>query len=423
MENLVKKVTGIEFLTGERNKNDASKVVRENLIKPYVSKNWKRHEKALVKGTDLGIPFYNSKNDTMYILFGDTFSVNRQRGSVMAISRDYDLSDGLTFDGYYNKNNDGYADELITTVLDKTWQTEDTKIPQGGIEIDGNVYIFYEAIRCWAPVGRWFVNYQNVLKSTDNCKTFEKVYDLTWFPETSGEYFEIAKKFAEQDMNLNDSGVTIDNKEDRKAPYFAQMYPVDGMDGYVYLFGRKAGRQHGIKSARVKKENIEIFTEYEYYLGNDKSQNPIWVKGYEGLKALDNDEVGFVLATNEDEPTSNMSVMFNKYLNKWMLVYFRPEKVDENGNKIYTNSVGFRLSDVPYGNYGEYHTILTEEFFKEGDHYAFMEAKWNYDKPASPFYGAFVHEKYTEENGKTFYLILSLAGAIYNSILLKVELE
>ena len=262
-----------------------------------------------------------------------------------------------------------------------------------------------------------------MLKSTDNCKTFEKVYDLTWFPEVSGEYFENSKRFATQDMELKDTDIKIDRIEDRLAPYFAQIFPVDGNDGYIYLFGRRAGRQHGIKSARVKKENIEIFTEYEYYLGNDKEGSPIYKKGYEGLKELNNDTVGFILASNEDEPTSNMSVMFNKYLNKWMLVYFRPEKVDEEGNLIYPNSIGFRLSDVPYGNYGEYHQILTEEFFKEEDHFAFMEAKWNYNGKASPFYGAFVHEKYTEENGKSFYIILSLVGAIYNSVLLKVELE
>ena len=38
MKNLVKKVTGIEFLTGSRYHDDTSKVVRENLIHPYVSK-------------------------------------------------------------------------------------------------------------------------------------------------------------------------------------------------------------------------------------------------------------------------------------------------------------------------------------------------------------------------------------------------
>ena len=106
MKSLVKKVSSVELLTGKRNKNDASELVRENLIAPYVSKNWQKHENALVQGTDLGIPFYNSKNNTMYVLFGDTFGRTKPksktveeddahwRSSVMAISKDYDLSDG-----------------------------------------------------------------------------------------------------------------------------------------------------------------------------------------------------------------------------------------------------------------------------------------------------------------------------------------
>ena len=423
---LIKKVSGVEFLTGRM-------YSRKELTDTEVivdSDNHAKFPEAEVCGTDLGVPFYNSKNDTMYLLFGDTFGprgsgITKWRSSVMSYSTDYDLKDGLTFDGWFSDQNGLYA----TAVSEgKHYPREElkerTKIPQGGIEVNGTVYIYYESIRTWGKPGTWYVNYQGVLKSTDNCKTFERVPDLTWFTSTTDEHFEYAKYSATWDYWGNDTDAVIDRAEEREAPYFAQCYPVDGKDGYVYIFGRKAGRQNGVKVARVKYEDIEKFSEHEYYAGNDKEGNPIWIKGYEGLKAINNDTVGFILASNENEPTSNMSVMYNEYLGKWMFVYFRPAVEDENGNKIYDNSLGFRLSDVPYGNYGEYHQIFDKSFFtKDGVHHSFMGVDWVFTRPNSVFYSAFIHEKYTEEKGKVFYLIVSITNPIYNSILMKVELE
>ena len=459
-DSAIANVEGVELITG-----DYSAAINASGSKYlYESRNHKNLRDDDIGGTDLGIPFYNSKNDTMYILYGDTYGTGRAetesgeddsrnwRSSVMAISKDYDLSDGLTYDGWWRGGSD-QAEAVIegkhlptggdTGTIKKG--TERTKIPQGGIEVNGVVYIYYESIRNFGTAGTWRVNYQGVIKSTDNCQTFERVPDLTWFPDIDnhGDYaiYSAAESWAdatntdvqsEDDITpqmLADAKAKIPNAEERNAPYFAQCYPVDGNDGYVYIFGRRAGRQHGIKVARVSYENIEKFDEHEYYTGNDKDGNPIWVKGLDGLKALDNDTVGYVLASGKDEPASNMSVMWNEYLGKWMLFYFRPAIfANGNGVQLYPPMVCFRLSDTVWGNYGELHEVMEGDFFtrqgsKNASGFIGMDAdsSFTFSKELS-FYAGFVHEKYQEQNGKVFYFIATIAG-VYNSALFKVTLN
>ncbi len=447
-DSIVKKVSGVEFLTGKR----TATVKETGKTFYYESKNLLKFPDDDVCGTDGGEIFYNSKTDTTFILFGDSYAAGKMnaageapdrqwRSNLLAMTKDTDASDGISFDGWF-RGNKGKACAIVEgkhlpVPECKEHGYERTKIPMGGIEINGTVYVYYESIRYFLRGGFWKVNYGGVIKSTDNCKTFERVPDLTWFPSVTDQ-FDYALVSATQSWEDTDKQPEVNKKtiaaakkkisraDERVAPYFAQCYPLDGKDGYVYIFGRRGGRQHGIKMMRVRYENIEKFDEHEYYLGNDKNGDPIWEKGYEGLAKLNNDEVGYVLASNEDEPASNMSAMWNEYLGKWMLVYYRPKRVDEEGKEIYPASIGFRLSDVPYGNYGEYHTIIDPEFYVKDDHYGFLGFEWSYGEPyvaTAVFYGAFVHEKYTEEKGKVFYLIHAIAPPVYNCVLIKIELK
>ena len=458
-DDLVLSVDGVELITG-----DNPYVVGENdTTFVYTSRNHKNFRVDDVGGTDLGVPFYNSVTDEMYLLFGDTYgaSSSNWRSSVMAISKDYNLSDGLTFDDWWRGTSRQAAAVIEGKHFDSSYcianGTERTKIPQGGIEVNGTVYIFYESIRNFGAGGTWRVNYQGVIKSTDNCQTFERVHDLTWFNIT--DHFNYALYSAAEDwvdatnidvqtekditpQMLEEAREKISRAEERNAPYFSQCYPVDGKDGYVYVFGRKGGRQHGIKVARVAYENIEDFEYYEYFCGNedDDPSKPIWKQSFEGLKEINNDTVGYVLASNDDEPASNMSVMWNEYLGKWVLFYFRPQRFAPDGEAYYPISYGFRLSDTVWGNYGEYHKVLEHDiFFPDGADGNFVFKGYDYaekgfaknkkDDASSfkmnwsvDFYAGFVHEKYQEENGKVFYFILTFAD-VYNSALMKVTLK
>jgi len=460
----VQNVEGIEFITG-----DYSGAFKPGTTEKYLykSRNHQALEGADVGGTDLGIPFYNSNDGKMYILFGDTYGHGRTtdgedvsrnwRSSVMAISDDFDLSDGLTFNDWYGSNSGTVpAKSLIKGKhIAKNecieYGYERTKIPQGGIEVNGTVYVFYESIRFFGEAGFWTVNYQGAIKSTDNCKTWERVHDLTWFADvTDDSKFDYAVYSAAEDCadagdltykdgrfpskaEIDAAYEKIDNAKDREAPYFSQAYPVDGKDGYVYLFGRKAGRQNGIKVARVAYANIEDFDSYEYFCGNENNDpnKPIWKKGTEGLEAINNDTVGYVLASGKNEPASNMSVMYNEYLGKWMLFYYRPAvEAEGNGVQYYTDMIGFRLSDTIWGNYGEFHKLIERDFFQpDGEDSNFM-----FDDTAGAtgdiytwkggfrFYGGGCHEMYQEENGKIFYFIATIGG-IYNSFVCKVTLN
>ena len=466
-DSYIMSVDGVELITGDV----PYAIGADGKTFRYTSRNHKSLIGDDVGGTDLGVPVYNSVTGEMYLLFGDTYGASTATGqnhsgnwrsSVMAISKDFDLSDGLTYDSWWR----GGSDQAEAVIEGKHFAVSDssskglerTKIPQGGIEINGTVYIFYESIRYFGATGYWVVNYQGVIKSTDNCETFERVHDLTWFNSVT-DHFDYALCSAAEDWDEatnkdipSESYITpemlaaaeekIDDPEKREAPYFSQCYPVDGKDGYVYVFGRRAGRQHGIKVARVAYENIEDFDSYEYYCGNENGDpsKPIWKRGYEGLRAINNDTTGYVLATNEDEPSSNMSVMYNEYLGKWMLFYFRPSKYASSGDQYYPISIGFRLSDTIWGNYGEYHKVLEKDIFlPDGPEGQFQFIGYDYaekgfalsvnDEAASfktdkivGFYAGFVHEKYQEQDGKVFYFVLTLA-TVYDSVLMKVTLN
>jgi len=469
-DSYIMSVDGVELITGD----NPFVIGASGATFRYNSRNHKNFMSDDIGGTDLGVPVYNSVTGEMYLLYGDTYGTGRAltedgqdrgknwRSSVMAISKDFDLSDGLTYDGWYR----GDSDQAEAVIEGKHFERADciskgleqTKIPQGGIEINGTVYIFYESIRNFGGGGTWRVNYSGVIKSTDNCQTFERVHDLTWFNDNSNHFtyalYSAAQDWAdatntdvdsENDITaemIAEASKKIENPKRREAPYFAQCYPVDGKDGYVYIFGRKGGRQHGIKVARVAYENFEDFDSWEYYCGNEDNDpnKPIWKKGYQGLRAINNDTTGYVLATNEDEPSSNMSVMYNEYLGKWMLFYFRPAKTDETGEEVYPISIGFRLSDTVWGNYGEFHKVLEKDiFYPDGPKGQFKFIGYDYAEEGFvknvnhdaasfkmnkdvDFYAGFVHEEYQEQDGRVFYFVMTLSG-VYNSVLMKVTLN
>ncbi|MEG2015341.1 MAG: DUF4185 domain-containing protein, partial [Clostridia bacterium] len=138
-----------------------------------------------VNGTDLGFPIYNPSNNTMYLAFGDTFSTampggGAWRSNVLASSTDFNLSDGLDIDGFYSG-----ATGIAKAVIEgkHITNTEVTKIPTGGIYVNGAFYMFYMSIREW---DNWTVNYCGAVKSTDNCKSFVRVNDLSWVNTDTG---------------------------------------------------------------------------------------------------------------------------------------------------------------------------------------------------------------------------------------------
>jgi len=367
-----------------------------------------------VYGTDLGIPVYSEAQKRMYFLFGDSFGEGELypgkpmnwRGTIAGYTSDLDFTNGIKWEGFLDDGN-GVARQLVRAHYSKNEaKIERTKISQGGIEIDGTLYVFYESIRFWGE-DRWYINYGGVIKSTDGGKTFSKVYDLSWIEPTDDEGVKLASSLILEDMELEPvSNVKFDANA-HIAPGFGQMYAADGKDGYIYVYGRLGGRVAGIKVGRVKKEDIECFERYEYLTEFD-GDKAVWKPCREGLDAI-------MAAPEKAEMiparTSNMTVCYNEYLGKWMLMYYKP------GQGIYCC-----FADTPYGPYSEGVEALPY------DHPA-LSADLPEAKGRSALYGGFTHEKMVREGGKIVSFVVSQwvnrenKPRFYGSRLFEIEFE
>ncbi|MDD3123869.1 MAG: DUF4185 domain-containing protein [Candidatus Izemoplasmatales bacterium] len=323
------------------------------------SPNFDLLKDAGVGGCDLGIPV--QVGDEMILLYGDTFSgVGSFSGlwfsNYMARSSDYTLSDGLTFSSVVTNQSgmalpfmQGQHNLNVSDEESSDMTREVTKIPTGGITIGDTVYIFYMSVRYW--VG-WLVSYNQVVKAS--------VDDLTHFEEVSG-------------LSWSES----------EAPNFGQIYPVkDPNSDYIYLFSIPGGRSGGTVLSRVHESNFENRDEYEYYTAKNT-----WVKGNPGLQSLKNDPYYII-----SPACSELSVMYNNYLDKWMVVYLK------------NSSIIFQTADTLTSSWSTPEILVSLS-----------------DYPG--LYGGFVHQKYTEYDGKKFYMVISRWLPIYQTELIEVVLK
>ncbi|MBR1581905.1 MAG: DUF4185 domain-containing protein [Bacilli bacterium] len=333
-----------------------------------------------VYGTDLGIPCYSEKEKKLLLFFGDTFSTplpsdENWRGTVIGKVSNFNFENGIHFESFVSDEK-GNAINLIKHHKCKNSENfEVTKICQGCVEVNGVLYAFYESIRSWGEPGYWNVNYTGTIKSYDFGNTWERCYDLTWVGKID-TYEENIKHLVSEDINMNETTTSIDiNKHHSEA--FSQIYPYK-YEGYVYIFGRRGGRQFGVTLGKVKENKIEDFDEYEYLVNiNNKKQ---WVKGTTGLKLLnDNEQESYIIPL----PVSNITISYNNFIKKFIALYYKP-------------SVGvvFRTSSSIEGPYEKEILLI-----KQNDEHL----------PAGKegLYGGFTHDIMTSENGQIVYFIVS----------------
>lgn len=292
-------------------------VTQISKITGYDSLNAEMCKSAKAKGTDLGIPFTLPDGRVM-LLYGDTnLDGKKTISNFMAITSDFDLSDGLTFDEILT-DDEGYCLPFFDgrhqpgNETDRT--SEVTKIPTGGISIGNDVYIFYMSIRFWGVASVWLVNNSGCVKATDNTyKHWEPVESLSWGEE---EFY-----------------------------YGGQPYPFyDPKDPeHIYFTSIPGGRADGAVMFRVAKDKFENRDEYEYLVAADT-----WVKGDEGMKRL-NDNVYYVLGPAVSEPC----IMYNNYLGKYIY------------STLKGTSICFCLADNVTGPYKEAYKVCSNtDFFQ-----------------------------------------------------------
>jgi hypothetical protein len=258
-------------------------------------------ERYDIKGTDLGIMWTDERNRVL-AAFGDTFGAGWTgvdsgfarpaaidwRSNTLARSSDRNPADGMSFDNYVT-DRPGHAKELIPSL--KREGVETTKIPTGGINIDGRNYLAYMSIRKFTEPGHWITNYSGVAYSDDGGQNWKDAPSARR-PNTAA----------------------LDNT--------FQMIAYARHHGYVYAFGTPNGRFGDAHLARVPEDQLLDNSAYEYWTGhgwergNSTSATPI-VQG----------------------PVGELSVRFDKTLNSWEMMY-----LDESRKAIV-----LRLAPQPTG--------------------------------------------------------------------------
>ena len=268
-------------------------------------------ERYDIKGTDLGI-MWTDERGRILAAFGDTFGAGwvgvtsgfarpaaiDWRSNTLARSTDRNPSDGMSFDNFVT-DRPGHAKELVPSL--KHEGVEMTKIPTGGINIDGRNYMAYMSVRKFTEPGHWITGYSGVAYSDDGGQTWQDV-PATHRPNTPA----------------------LDNT--------FQMIAYAQRDGYVYAFGTPNGRFGAAHVARVPDDLLLDNSAYEYWTGTG------WQRGGSAIAA-----------PIVPGPVGELSVRFDKTLNSWEMTY-----LDEARKAIV-----LRLAPEPTGPWSEEIPIAT----------------------------------------------------------------
>lgn len=353
-----------------------------------------------VYGTDVGVMWDNGMVDDpstpdinehqILIAVGDTFGAKGMTGrhiyNTLFRSSDTDLSDGMTIpDGeWFNGNMFGGAPldgptQARPIINRPSWLPNSvTLIPTAGVSLPTEVtedtpfgtiqYVSFMSVTNWGSSGRWTTNYSAIAYSTDN-----------------GENFTVAPE------SVRYNSIFSGNRN------FQQSAFVKGDDGYVYVYGTPNGRQGAAYVARVTNENILDVSKYEYYKAASSgwfgSSEARWVKGSpSSASAVIGKSGGACASTKPGYTVSEMSVQYNEYLQKYIVLY---------GDQF--NNIVMRTSDTPEGAWSDATVLMSQQ---SGGIYAPMLHPW------SPS---------TQGTGSDLYWNLSLWSE-YNVMLMKTDL-
>lgn len=287
-----------------------------------------------VTGTDLGLPF--TCGDDLMLLFGDTFSEFWQKGrwinNCLARAIGGDPENGLEF----LVNGEGLAHELVAA--EKIDKKQMTCIPTGAVCIEGVIYLFVMSIVTWIP--RWTIDECALYISKDQGKTFVKSETVRFSKE--------------------------------KAPNFGQVFPLE-VGEYVYLFGVTESRDGACKLARVRKEKLDIFEEYEYYIGS-RDNDVTFVAGSEGLRKAHETEDSVIIPS----PCGEMCVAYNEARGEYLTVYLGTDAPD----------LVLRTAKEPWGPWSDAELVALQS-----------------DYPG--IYGGFTHARLLREEGRVVRFLVS----------------
>jgi hypothetical protein len=351
-----------------------------------------------IYGTDVGVTWDNGIPDDpstplidenqILMAFGDTFGGPNSaawRFNVLLRSSDTNLANGMSIPAgqWFNGNmfggtplgNPTFARQIIhpdglpagVTLI----PTAGISIPTPGTQFGVTQYLNFMSVSQWGAAGSWTTNYSAIAYSTDN-----------------GENWTVAPT----SVRYNQPWSGNQN--------FQQGAFVRPGDGYVYSYGTPNGRQGAAYVSRVAEKDILDTTKYEYYSKGSKGgwfgigATPAgWKKNNPAAATpVFGAEGGACGATKAGNTVSEMSVQYNKQLQKYVVLYG-----DQN------NSIVMRTSDTPQGGWSAAKVLMKQQ---PGGIYAPMMNPW------SPS---------TMGTGTDLYWNLSLWSE-YNVMLMKTDL-
>ncbi|KUH80503.1 MULTISPECIES: DUF4185 domain-containing protein [unclassified Mycobacterium] len=354
-----------------------------------------------VGGTDLGIMWDNGIPDDpntpinehqILIAVGDTFADGNMsvdwRSNTIFRSSDWDLANGIEIpNGQWYTGNmfggaplgpDGNPNRARQVIFAEGLPAGVTLIPTAGISVPtpgsrfGAIqYVSFMSVSQWGSPGSWTTNYSAIAWSDDN-----------------GETFHVAP----QTVRYNQPWSGNQN--------FQQSAFVRPGDGYVYMYGTPNGRQGAAYLSRVPEQDILDLTKYEYWNGGNAGffgwgATPAgWRKNDPAAAtAVFGVDQGACGVANPGNQVSEMSVQYNKQLNKYVVLH---------GDQF--NNIVMRTSDTPQGTWSSAKVLMSQQ---PGGIYAPMMHPW------SPS---------TQGTGTDLYWNLSLWDD-YNVMLMRTDLS
>ena len=352
-----------------------------------------------VWGTDIGTMWDNGIPDDpttpinehqILIALGDTFSAAGMAGvwrpNTIFRSADIALANGMDILNGEWKNGNMFGGAPLgpnsTTarqvIFPEGLPSGVTLIPTAGISVPvagsrfGAIqYVSFMSVSQWGAPGQWSTNYSAIAWSDDNGETFHVAPSTVRYNQPWGG-------------NQN----------------FQQSAFVRPGDGYVYTYGTPNGRQGAAYLARVAERDILDLTKYDYYSAGSPGGWFGWGATPAGwhrnnpaaATAVFGQDTGACGVANAGNQVSEMSVQYNKSLNKYVTLY---------GDQF--NNIVMRTSDTPQGTWSSAKVLMTQQ---NGGIYAPMMHPW------SPS---------TQGTGSDLYWNLSLWSE-YNVMLMRTDL-
>ncbi|MGE5696299.1 MAG: DUF4185 domain-containing protein [Candidatus Sericytochromatia bacterium] len=301
--------------------------------------NTNSYSRFHISGADLGIMWDNGQSGAgkqVLIAFGDTFgdcSVTDQewRKNTLFRSADRSLADGMTvpnpqFDDIYagspvvrDRPEPDFSRQVIASL--NLPVTEVTVIPTAGIAVGTTQYVNFMSVSKWGAPGQWSTNFSAVAVSNDNGETWTVPTSSirpAWFNSVPGVPFVWGYQNFQMGAYLR-------------------------TNGYIYAYGTTPGRGGAPFLSRVQENAVADLAAYEYF-------TPFgWLRNMPFLA------IQVVWA-----PGSEMSVAYNDYLKKFVMLYtdsfsnvvMRTADKPEGPWSLATKIVS--TTDVPGGIYAPY---------------------------------------------------------------------